>query len=330
MGWEILSGCQRVLAASLILAASPAQGVEPGQRTVRVGFVNPLSQSALPHAVTNFWDHLRELGWVEGQNLVVELRSADGQVERLPTIMHEVIGRNLDVLVTSGTPAATAAKNATGTVPIVVIGMGDPVGTGLAASLARPGGNLTGLSTQWGELVGKWFELLHEAIPRLASIAVISNPESPMVRKLQKNLQGIAADRGVKLRFEDVRESGALARAFKQAAQKAQAALVISDPVTATARKQITELAAKHRLPALYVGFEFMDAGGLMAYGVNNRTLYRHGAEYVDRVLRGARPGDLPIEQPRQFSLVVNLKAARALALTIPDSILLRADEVIR
>ncbi len=328
----ILWDWTRVVASALTIAAVHAQGAEPGQHTVRVGFVNPLSESALPRAVTHFWDHLRDLGWVEGHNVVVERRSAEGQVARLPAIMHEVIGRKLDVLVTSGTPAASAAQNATQTVPIVIIGMGDPVGTGLAASLAKPGGNLTGISTQWSqdELVGKWFELLHEAIPRLVSIAVISNPESLMVRSLQKNLEAIAADRGVKLRFDDVRESAALGRVVKQAAQRAQAALVISDPVTATARKQIAQLAADHRLPALYVGFEFMDAGGLMAYGVNNRTLYRDAAEYVDKILRGARPGDLPIRQPREFSLVVNLGAARALGLTIPDSILLRADEMVR
>jgi putative ABC transport system substrate-binding protein len=328
----ILRVCKDILAGTLILAALHAQAAEPEKRTVRLGFVNPLSESALPSAVAHFWDRLRDLGWVEGDNVVVERRSAEGQVARLPAIMHEVVGRRLDVLVTSGTPAAAAAHHATKIVPIVVIGMGDPVGSGLAASLAKPGANLTGISTQWGEgeLVGKWFELLHDAIPRLVSIAVISNPESSIVRRLQKNLEAIAADRSVKLRFADVRESVALPRAVKQAAQNAQAALVISDPVTATARKQIAQLAAQHRLPALYVGFEFMDAGGLMAYGVNNRTLYRDAAEYVDKILRGARPGDLPIRQPTEFSLAVNLEAARALGLTIPDSILLRADEVVR
>jgi len=323
--------CQGFFAAALVLVVVLAYGgAEPGQHAVRVGFVNPFSQSAAPRAVTAFWDRLRELGWVEGQNLVIEQRSADGHVERLPSVMREVIARKLDVLVTSGTPAATAAKNATSTVPIVAIGMGDPIGTGLALTLAKPGSNLTGLSVQWGDLSGKWLELLQEAIPRLASIAVISNPESAVVRTQQKNLQTMASHRGVKLRFEDVREPGVLTHVFQRAAKEAQAALVMSDPVTATARKQIAALAAEYRLPTLYVGFEFMDAGGFMAYGVDNRILYRHAAEYVDKILRGARPGDLPIEQPAGFELVVNLKAARALGITIPQSILLRADEVIR
>ena len=276
----------------------------------------------------DFWDRLRELGWDEGKNLVIELRSADSQVERFPAIMREMVGTKLDVLVTSGTPAATAAKNATSTVPIVAIGIGDPIGTGLALSLARPGGNLTGLSVQWGDLTPKWLELLQEAIPQLASVAVISNPESPVVRTQQKNFQAIARDRGVKLLFEDVREPGALARAFRQASQ-AQAALVMSDPVTATARKQITELAEKYRLPTLYVGFEFMDSGGLMAFGVDNHWLYRRAADYVDKILRGANPADLPVEQPTKFDLIINLKTAKALGLTISPSLLVRANEVI-
>ena len=185
-----LSDCQQLLVATILLAYGVAHGAEPGLRTVRVGFVNPYTQSAAPLAVTDFWDRLRELGWVEGKNLVIELRSADSQLERFPAIMREMVGTKLDVLVTSGTPAATAAKNATSTVPIVAIGIGDPIGTGLALSLARPGGNLTGLSVQWGDLTGKWLELLQEAIPQLASVAVISNPESPVVRTQQKNFQG--------------------------------------------------------------------------------------------------------------------------------------------
>jgi putative ABC transport system substrate-binding protein len=323
-----LSDCQRLLVATVLLACGVAHGAEPGLRTVRVGFVNPYTQSAAPLAVTDFWDRLRELGWDEGKNLVIELRSADSQVERFPAIMREMVGTKLDVLVTSGTPAATAAKNATSTVPIVAIGIGDPIGTGLALSLARPGGNLTGLSVQWGDLTPKWLELLQEAIPQLASVAVISNPESPVVRTQQKNFQAIARDRGVKLLFEDVREPGALPRAFRQASQ-AQAALVMSDPVTATARKQITELAEKYRLPTLYVGFEFMDSGGLMAFGVDNHWLYRRAADYVDKILRGANPADLPVEQPTKFDLIINLKTAKALGLTISPSLLVRANEVI-
>ena len=244
--------------------------------------------------------------------------------------MAEVLERKVDVLVTASTPGAVTAKKATNTVPIVVAVMGDPIGTGLVASLARPGGNLTGLSLQWEDLGGKWLELLQEAIPRLSTVAVISNPDSPAIREVARKLREIASRRGVRLRFHDVREAGEFAHAFKQARQEAQAALVLADPVTVAHRREITALAAAHRVPTLYVLQEFMDTGGLMAYGVDQRILFPRAADYVDKILRGARPAELPIEQPMQFSLVVNLKAARALGLSIPESILLRADEVIR
>ena len=320
-----------LVAAAAVLEDAVSRAVEPTQRVARLGFVDPGSRATALRGFAAFWERLRELGWVEGENLVVESRWADGRMDRLPGLMTEVLGRKIDVLVTYSTPGALAAKNATSSVPIVVAAMGDPIGTGLAASLSRPGGNLTGVSLQWGEeLSGKWLELLQETAPKVSTVAVISNPDSPVVRKLTKDLERIAARRGLKLRFEDVREPGALAGAFKQARQSAQAALVLADPLTVDARREITALAAAHRLPTLYVLQEFMQTGGLMAYGVDDRIVFRNAAEYVDKILRGARPGDLPIEQATQFSLVVNLKTARALGLTIPESILQRADEVIR
>ncbi|MGH8866052.1 MAG: ABC transporter substrate-binding protein, partial [Burkholderiales bacterium] len=278
-----------------------------------------------------FWARLRELGWVEGQNLIIEQRWADGRIDRLPTLMAEVVGHNPDVIVTISTPGAIAAKQATSTIPIVVPAMGDPVGLGLAASLARPGGNLTGLSLEMTQdLSGKWLELLQETVPRLSTVAVIANTASPFVRKVTKDLEAIASIRGVRLRVIGVQDAAALVGIFKQARRQAQAVLVLPDPLTTHNRRQIAALAARHRLPAMYPFFEFVEVGGLMAYGVDNAVLFRRGAEYVDKILRGAKPADLPIEQPTQWSLAVNLKTARALGLTFPESILLRAGEVIR
>ena len=330
-----MTGARKLLAiaATLLVVAPISQSseAEPTQGTVRVGFVDPASRTTTLSGMSAFWERMRELGWIEGQNLVIEARWAESQIDRLPGLMKEVLARKVDVLVTYSTSGALAAKSATSTVPIVVAAMGDPVGTGIAPSLSRPGGNLTGISLQWGEdLSGKWLELLQETVPKVSTVAVISNPDSPVVRKITKDLERIAPRHGLKLRFYDVREVAMLPGVFKQAHQVAQAALVLPDPVTVDARREITGLAAAQRLPTLYVLQEFMEAGGLMAYGVDNRIVFRRAADYVDKILRGAKPGDLPIEQPAQFSLVVNLKTAKALGLTIPQSILLRADEVIR
>jgi len=308
----------------------PTRAGEPAQKVARVGFVDPESPSTTVRGVAEFWEHLRELGWVEGQNLTIEARWAEGRYDRLPALMAEVVDKNVDVLVTYSTPGAIAAKKATSTIPIVVAAMGDPIGTGIVTSLARPGGNLTGLSLQWDDLSSKWLELLQETIPHLSRVAVISNPDSPLITKVAKDLQEISVKRQVKLSFEDVRERGAFARAFKSARGKAQAALVLADPLTVSSREEIVMLAATHRAPTLYVLQEFMGAGGLMAYAVDSRIMFRRAADYVGKILKGARPADLPIEQPTQLSLAVNLKTAKALGLAIPESILLRADEVIR
>jgi putative ABC transport system substrate-binding protein len=245
--------------------------------------------------------------------------------------MADVVAHKVDVIVTRSTPAAIAAKNATTAIPIVIASMGDPIGTALVPSLARPGGNLTGLSLEATEdLCGKWLELLQETVPRLSTLAVVSNPDSAYVRKITKDLEAVAPTRGVKLRFVDVREPADLTSAVRQARHQAQAALVLADPLLVAHRQQVTRLAASNRLPTMYTILEFMDSGGLMAYGADSVILYRRAAEYVDKILRGAKPSDLPIEQPTQFKLVVNLKTAKGLGITIPESILLRADEVIR
>ena len=317
------------LTVLVALGPAPVCAAEPAQKVVRVGFVNPYSPSTAPRRVSAFWDRLRELGWVEGQNLVIETRWADGQVARLPALMAEVIERKVDVLVTYGTRPAIAAKNATTTIPIVVI-TGDPVRAGLVASLAHPGGNLTGLSMGFAEVAGKRLELLQETVPHLSTVAMIGNPDNPMVREMAKGLEATAPTRSLKARLIEVREPQTLDRAFKQARQQAQAVLILGDLLTFEHRRQIAALAARYRLPAMYPGREYVDSGGLMAYGADTTILFRRAADYVDKILKGAKPADLPIEQPTQYELIVNLKTAKALGITIPESILLRADEVIR
>jgi putative ABC transport system substrate-binding protein len=281
--------------------------------------------------MTAFMERLRELGYVDGQNVTIEERWAEDRYERLPALMAELVTHKVDVIVTRGTPAAMAAKNATSTIPIVVAAMGDPVGTGVVSSLARPGGNLTGLSLGFAEgMAGKWLELLQETVPRLSTIAVIANPRNPMVQAQMKELRAVAPARSVKLRFFDVHDPQALESAFAKAAQQARAVVLVPDPVFVAHPYKITALVSRYRLPTIYGLREFADAGGLIAYGPDRATMFRRAAEYVDKILKGAKPGELPIEQPTQYELIVNLKTAKALGITIPESILLRADEVIR
>jgi putative ABC transport system substrate-binding protein len=298
---------------------------------MQVGFIGPNLPSTDSQALTAFRERLRELGWVEGQNVLIEARWADGQLDRLPGLVAGIIERKVDVIVTYSTPAAAAVKNATSTVPIVVAAMGDPVGTGLATGLARPGGNLTGLSLGWGGGIGgKFLELLQETVPRLTTVAFLTNPDNPVERQLTDELRAAAPVRHLKLQVIDVSSPEALDEAFQRARRKAQAVLVIPSPLFVAQRERIVALAAKHRLPALYGLSDFTDAGGLMAYGPDRAALFRRAADYVDKILRGAKAGDLPIEQPMEYVFVVNLKAAKALGLTIPESIMVRADEVIR
>lgn len=299
-------------------------------RTARIGFVIPvpLSPSVARDA---FWARLRELGWGEGRNLVIETRSAEGHYDRLPEIMKELVQRKVDIIVTYSTPAGIAAKNATSTVPIVNAAMLDPVRDGLVASLARPGGNLTGMSWAWSEgFGGKLLELLQETVPRLSTVALITNPDNPAERALVKELESAAEMRRLRLKVIGLRDGSSLQRALEQARRQGQALLVLADPVLYSHRRDITSFAAQNRLPALYGMSGFVEAGGMMAYGLDTVAAWRRTAEYVDQILRGANPGELPIEQPTQYSLTVNTRVAKALGITIPESILLRADEVLR
>jgi ABC-type uncharacterized transport system substrate-binding protein len=332
--------CRRVLLVlacglaglTTIVVRSPLSlAAEPSQRVARVGFVAPLSPSTIPRYEKAFWERLQQLGWVKGQNLVIEEHSAEGHLDRLPALIAEVIDRKVDVLVTYGTAGAIAARKATSTVPIVAWALHDPVRTGLAASLARPGSNLTGLSGGYAEgLSGKFLELLQDAVPRLSTVAVIVNPNNPLARDLTKDLEVLAPTRALKLEIIELRSSQELNRTFEQARRKAQAVVVLGQPITLENMARVTALAAKHRLPSIYLEPDNVVAGGLIAYGADLIAMNRRAADYVDQILKGAKPGDLPIEQPSKFVLVVNLKTAKALGITIPESILIRADEVIR
>jgi ABC-type uncharacterized transport system substrate-binding protein len=320
------------LYALLTLVASRARAEEKDStKRARVAFVGAVSEFTAPRAVPAFWAQLHELGWIQGKNLIPDAYWANGQVERLPGLMAEAMAHSIDALVTFGTPAAIAARKATTTVPIVVMAMGDPVATGLVESLAHPAGNLTGLSGALeSAFVGKWLELLQESIPRLRTVAVLGQSGNHLNEKVLEPLGVAARGRGLEIRFLGLKDADGIPLAINEARRKAQALLVFSDPVTFQARRELVALAAKARLPTVFPWREFVDDGGLMSYGSDSADLGRKAAKYVDRILRGAKPGDLPIEEPTRFVLVVNLRTARELRLQLPDSILLRADEVIR
>lgn len=316
--------------ACVLLCSASTQAEGPNTRQVRVGFVGTTSPATFPPSISAFWARLRELGYVEGKNLIVERRWANGDLARLPTLMADMVERKVDVIVTWGTPAAIAAKRATTTIPIVNTGMGDPVAIGLVASLARPGGNLTGFSAGWTDIRGKWLELLQETIPKLSMVAIVANPNNALNRMQAQDLASLATERGLKLVPFYARDAEELAGAVEQARRGAQALIVFSDPVTMANQQRIVALAGKHKLPTIYLLRDAVADGGLMAYGPDLNVVYRRSADYVDRILKGARAGDLPVEQPTEYILAVNLKTAKSLGLAIPQSILVRADEIVR
>jgi putative tryptophan/tyrosine transport system substrate-binding protein len=312
------------------VAAPIATGAQ--QRVGKVPRIGVLGEkSPADPFLAAFRQGLRELGYTEGQNIVVEYRYANGMVDRFPELAAELIRLKVDVLVVGGAAAARAAKAKTKTVPIVFALPGDPVGSGLVASLNRPGGNATGTSTLLPELSRKQLELLKAAVPRVSRVTVLHNSAGRPVAGLALNATREAARAlAVELQVLEVREPNELVSAFAAArAQQADALLALSDPVLGNKLAQLAELAAKHRLPAIYVRREFAEAGGLLAYGPSFPDNYRRAATYVDKILKGAKPADLPVEQPTKVELVINLKTAKALGLTIPPSLLARADQVI-
>jgi ABC-type uncharacterized transport system substrate-binding protein len=303
-------------------------------KTARIGYLATNLAGTPPASHEAFLEGLRDLDYVEGRNVVIEYRDAEGKVERLPALVAELVALKVDVIVAPGTPAALAAKHATRTLPIVFPVAVDPVQSGLVTSLARPGGNVTGLSALVPELVGKCLEQLTQAVPGVSRVAVLWQPGGLDERTEKDMLKGAdVAGRalGVRLQFVQARGPADFDRAFSEMTKAHAGALtVLTSVMFVNERRRFVNLAAKNRLPAAYAQREFVDAGGLMSYGANVADLFRRAATYVDRILKGTKPADLPVEQPTRFELVINLKTARALGLTIPPSLLQRADEVIQ
>ena len=315
-----------------LLAAPLAAEAQPAPRNARIGYL-ATNLATTPHLQDAFRQGLRDLGYVEGRNLVIEYRSAEGKSDRLAVLAAELVALNIDVIVAPGTPQALAAKQATRTLPIVFATAADPVGSGLVTSLARPGGNVTGLSILAPALVGKRLELLTQALPGVSRVAVLWQPGGHDERTDNDILKeaGVAARvLGVRLQFVEARGPADFDRAFSDMTRaRAGALTVLTGIMFLNERRRLVDLTAKNRLPAVYGGRDFVDAGGLLSYGPNLDDLYRRAATYVDNILKGAKPGDLPVEQPTKFELVINLKTAKALGLTIPPSLLQRADQVI-
>jgi putative ABC transport system substrate-binding protein len=313
------------------LAAPLAAEAQPAGKIPRIGFLSLSSPEAVAPRIEAFRQGLRQLGWVESQNVTIEYRYAEGKVERLPTLAAELVGLRIDLLVVGGITASHAAKQATTSLPIVFIGAGEPVTTGLVTSLARPGGNITGIASLVPELVAKHLELLKEAIPKMRRVAVLLNPTNPTSPLAVKYAETAAVALGLRLQVSEVRRLADFEHAFAVIARDRPDALYVpGDPVVILHLSRVVDFAAKSRLPAMYPVREFADAGGLMAYGANLSEMYRQAAVYADKILKGARPGELPIEQPTKFELIINLKTAKALGLTIPPSLLQRADQVIQ
>jgi putative tryptophan/tyrosine transport system substrate-binding protein len=306
-----------------------AARAQQAAKVARIGYL----AGANPHASEAFRQGLRDLGYLEGSNVVIEYRDAEGKLERNPALMAELVALKVDVIVAGNTAAALAAKQATRAIPIVFASVPDPVTSGLVTSLAQPGGNITGLSNLTVDLVGKCLELLTQAVPGVGRVAVLWQPgafggrtETDMLKGAEVAAQSLA----VRLQFLEVRAPADFDRAFSEMTKaRADALIVLSTSMLFVERRRLVDLATRHRLPAVYQQRETADAGGLMAYGANIADMYRRAATYVDKILKGAKPADLPVEQPTKFELVINLKTARALGITIPPSLLARADEVI-
>jgi putative ABC transport system substrate-binding protein len=315
----------------IFLALFSSAGAQPPAKIPKVGLLLPYSPGPDPR-IEAFRQGLRELGYLEGRSIVVEYRWADGKFDKLPELAAELIRSNVDVIVPAVTQASIAAKKATATIPIVMVGVSDPVGSGLVSSLARPGMNVTGTSSMTAEIVGKHLELLKETLPKISPVAALWNPANPVFQALQlREIDLAARTLGVQLQFVEARGAEEIDRAFAAISKAGtKAVIVLGDPVFISHRKRIADLAMKRRLPAVSGTKEHAEAGGLMAYGPSFPDMYRRTAYYVDKILKGAKPADLPVEQPTKFELVINLKTAKQIGLTIPPNVLARADKVIR
>jgi len=319
-----------------VLISSVLGGVAIGEaqqptKVPRIGYLSGSGLSVLAARIEAFRQGLRDLGYVEGKNIIIEWRSAEEKFDRLPELAAELVRLKVDVIVSPGPGVTRPLKEATSTIPIVMAQDTDPVGSGFVASLARPGGNITGLASLAPEVGGKQLELLREISPKISRVAVIGNSTTPGDAQAIRETVLTAGSFEVYLRYLDVLDPKDIGTAFRTAAKgRADALLVLGNPILNNHRKQVVELAVKHRLPATYTRPEFIEAGGLMYYGTNYNELFRRAATYVDKILKGAKPADLPVEQPKKFELIINLKAAKQIGLTISPNVLARADKVIR
>jgi putative ABC transport system substrate-binding protein len=319
-----------VLLMLAVVLVPAAAGAQAAGKIYRIGVLETTSTTGNAVNLAAFRQGLQEAGYVVGRNVVLEYRYAEGRPERFKELAAELVRLNVDVILTRGTPAVLAAKGATRTIPIVMAASGDPILSGIVPSLARPGGNVTGLSSITVEVNGKRLELLRALLPKLSRIAVLLNMDNPNNVLQRTEIESVGRTLGIQAQILDLRKAEDIAPAFDAAMRhKAEAMVVVIEAITQANLGPIVQLAARHRLPAIYASREFVDGGGLVAYGVNYADLYRRAARYVDKIFKGAKPADLPIEQPTTFELLVNRKTAQALGLTIPQSVLMRADQVI-
>jgi putative ABC transport system substrate-binding protein len=325
------AGWSSILVAAMLLAIAVVAEAQQPKKVPRVGYLGSLPLSAFVSRIEAFREGLRELGYVEGKNIVIEWRSAEGKLDRLPALAAELVALKVDIIVSASPTTTRSIKEATSTIPIVMAQDSDPVASGFAASLAHPGGNLTGLSTLLPEVSSKRLEILKETVAKLARLAVLGASTTPGTLQSLKETEIAAAAFKVQIHFLDVLEPKDIEAAFRAAAKdRVDAVLVLGGPFILSNRTQIATLAVKNRFPAIYYSPEFVEDGGLMSYGVSLADLSRRAATYVDKILKGAKPADLPIEQPKKFEFIVNLKAAKQIGLTIPPNVLARADRVIK
>jgi putative ABC transport system substrate-binding protein len=323
---QFLRTASALLAAPLVSIAQ-----QPTERVYRIGFLEGGFPSTSKNNVEGLRQGLRDLGYVEGRNYILDFRWGEGRNDRLTELAAELVRAHADVMVAAGEPAIRAVRQATTTIPIVMGAVGDPVGAGFAASLARPGGNITGVSNVAVEMTGKWLELLREAVPRVSYVAVLWNPANPTHHVFWKEAQAAARTMGIKVLGVEFSSPDDFERGFaSMELERVDGLLVLPDPITASNRVKLAELMAKRRLPGIALFRESAEAGFLLSYGVSAFDNHRRAAAYVDKILKGAKPGDLPIEQGTKFALVINLKTAKALGLSIPQSLLTRADDVIQ
>jgi putative tryptophan/tyrosine transport system substrate-binding protein len=331
VGWSSILVAAMLRAVAVVLLGGIAEAQQPA-KVFKVGWLESATTDRGSRLGDIFLGRLAELGFVEGKNIAFEYRSADNKLERLPALVDELVRLNVDVLLTSATPATIAAKNATKTIPIVFIQLAvDPVTAGFVDSLARPGGNITGLTNIAAELAGKRLEILKETVPKLSRVALMWEPKNAGSAQTWKESQLPAKELGLQLHSMEVSSADQFDGAFKEAIKARSAALAVTPMVlAANHRKEIVELAAKSRLPAVYYRDSFVESGGLMSYGADLADHFRRAADFIEKILKGSKPADLPVEQPKKYEFIVNLKAAKQIGLTIPQSVLYRADKVIK